>query len=193
MTGLEPCRWAVEKARELYQLDVRCGSIFEGIEQRQKFDAVTMWDVIEHLYDPLAAVAAIYDCLKPGGTFAVSTMDIASRFASWCGPKWPWLMRMHIYYFTTDTLIAMLRQAGYEIVCVRKHFRTISVRYLLKKAASLSWPVERFLEYLPVDRLVKGLYVPISMGDLIEVYARRPLRGAMPHPRQTDSFQRRVA
>jgi 2-polyprenyl-6-hydroxyphenyl methylase/3-demethylubiquinone-9 3-methyltransferase len=40
------------------------------------FDAVTLWDVIEHLNDPLRVIARAYQLLRPGG---VLLMDTPSR------------------------------------------------------------------------------------------------------------------
>jgi hypothetical protein len=46
-------------------------------------------------------------------------MDIDSLFSRVMGPKWPWLMEMHIYYFSQRTLAAMLRKAGFQVRCDR--------------------------------------------------------------------------
>ena len=36
---------------------------------KESFDVIVMWDVIEHLYDPVDAFKNLLDALKPGGVF----------------------------------------------------------------------------------------------------------------------------
>ena len=47
-----------------------------GPAEQQKFDLVTMFDVFEHLSDPLAGMQALMSYLKPGGTLFVGTADL---------------------------------------------------------------------------------------------------------------------
>ena len=47
--GVEPSSWAVEKARELHGLELRHGMLDAVPFGSESFDAVVMWDVIEHL------------------------------------------------------------------------------------------------------------------------------------------------
>lgn len=46
----------------------------------ERFDAVTLWDVIEHLPDPAAAMRNLVALLKPGGVLAVRTPNERSAF-----------------------------------------------------------------------------------------------------------------
>jgi len=173
VAGLEPSNWAREVARRR-GLTVFDGLLAENRLPEESFDVVTVWDVIEHFGDPLAEVKRVARLLKPGGLLALSTMDIDSGFARLLGPQWPWLMRMHLYYFSPGTLRAMLEAAGLEVVEVRRHRRIVSARYLLEKAAAAApaaGPLLRVLANLP---LLGRVYVPVNFGDLINVYAVKP-------------------
>jgi len=43
------------------------------------FDAVTAFELIEHLFDPDHFLKEVYRVLKPEGTFVLSTPNLASR------------------------------------------------------------------------------------------------------------------
>lgn len=113
-TGVEASAWAAQRAREEKNLDVRSGTLTEaGFEQRQ-FDAVTMWDCIEHLSDPAETLAEAARILVDGGVIAISTGSIPDRdpclSSGWYYPPW------HLYYFSIETLTAMCAAASLNVV-----------------------------------------------------------------------------
>jgi SAM-dependent methyltransferase len=79
-------------------------------------DAVTLWDVIEHLPDPRAAVAEVRRILQPGGVFSVVTPDVGSLAARLLGARWEEMTKMpeHIFFFDRQSLAALLRGTGFE-------------------------------------------------------------------------------
>ncbi|HEC22633.1 MAG TPA: class I SAM-dependent methyltransferase [Chloroflexi bacterium] len=171
--GLEPSLWAVNYATE-HGLSVVQGTLEDARFPPESFDALTMWDVIEHLADPLGQLEHCYRLLKPGGWIAVHTMDIESLFARLMGSRWPWLMEMHIHYFSRRTLGEVLEKAGFRVVRIRPEGRFLRLRYLTTRLR----PYSAFLADV-VDGLgrVTGLDkvpLPVNFGDLVTAYARRP-------------------
>jgi SAM-dependent methyltransferase len=79
-------------------------------------DAVTLWDVIEHLPDPRSAAVEVHRVLKPGGLFSVVTPDVGSLAARLLGGRWEEMTKMpeHIFFFDRRSLSALLRSAGFE-------------------------------------------------------------------------------
>jgi SAM-dependent methyltransferase len=79
-------------------------------------DAVTLWDVVEHLPDPRAALAEVHRILKPGGVFSVVTPDVGSLAARVLGSRWEEMTKMpeHIFFFDRRSLGALLRATGFE-------------------------------------------------------------------------------
>jgi len=87
------------------------------------FDVVLCGDLIEHLRDPVAALARLRLFLKPGGRVVLSTPNIANWAIrlSLLGGRWRYtdrgiLDRTHTHLFTRATLDEALRRAGYEHV-----------------------------------------------------------------------------
>ncbi len=77
-----------------------------------RFDVVLLVHVIEHLASPRLALAQIHQMLRPGGRLYLECPNVAAPFAA--------LERLlhfgHIYNFTRDTLEALARRAGFEVI-----------------------------------------------------------------------------
>lgn len=169
-TGLEPSHWASgyanRQGRKVHQ-----GLIQEHPFEPESFDAITLWDVIEHVPDPVGVLTHTYELLKSGGWIAVHTMDTNSPFAKLMGNRWPWLMEMHIVYFTKKTLRETLEAAGFDVVEIRVEGRYLQLQYLVSRLQSYSQTTYRVLDSI-IRRLgLSQLNVPINFGDLITAYA----------------------
>lgn len=171
--GVEPSAWAAHEAQK------RGLNVIRGTQNApeligRKFDVVTMWDVIEHFGDPSAELATAYQLLKPGGWLVAHTMDISSLTARLMGRRWPWLMDMHLHYFSRATLAQMLVQNGFAVVWSGSQGRYLRLGYLATRVGGLNPWLGRFTIYL-VDKLrLREVAVPVNFGDLFTVYARRP-------------------
>jgi len=170
--GLEPSRWAVEQARGRGVQMIE-GTLATSGLAAASFDVVTMWDVIEHVADPQAEIREAHRLLKPGGMLVLHTMDIDSRFARLMGRRWPWLMEMHIYYFSRRTLGAMVEQAGFRVIRSEPQGRYLRLGYLATRVSGLSPLLGRALGGLFRVLRLDAMPIPINFGDLFTVYARK--------------------
>ncbi len=171
--GVEPSRWAVEEAHRR-GLNVIQGTTATASLPWSHFDVVTMWDVIEHLGDPLGELRRIYSLLKPGGMLVVHTIDIGSPFARLMGSRWPWLMQMHLYYFDRRTLRTMLEKAGFAVRSIRAQGRYLRLGYLMNRLAALLPWLGRPVEWLVTRLGLRGIAVAVNLGDLCTAYAFKP-------------------
>jgi hypothetical protein len=102
------------------------------------------------------------------------TMDLDSAFARLMGGRWPWLMEMHLYYFTRRTLTKLVEKAGFRVLAVKSQGRYLRLGYLATRVAAFSQPLGNMLQWL-FDRLhLTERAVPINLGDLVTIYARKP-------------------
>ena len=110
----------------------------------------------------------------PGGWLVAHTMDISAPLARIMGPRWPWLMDMHIYYFDRRTLPAMFTANGLRVVWQGTQGRYLRLGYLATRVGGLNAGLGR-LAGAVVDGL--GLHeaaVPVNFGDLITCIGQRP-------------------
>jgi 2-polyprenyl-3-methyl-5-hydroxy-6-metoxy-1,4-benzoquinol methylase len=171
--GVDPSRWAVEQA-QARGLRVVQGTLETAELPEGTFDVVTMWDTIEHLPDPAGTLERARRLLKPGGLLVVHTIDIESPFARLMGARWPWLMEMHLTYFSRRTLREMLARCGFEVIADRPQGRYLRLGYLTNRVATLVAPVGRPAEWLVTKLGLRETRVPVNLGDLFTVYARAP-------------------
>jgi 2-polyprenyl-3-methyl-5-hydroxy-6-metoxy-1,4-benzoquinol methylase len=143
--------WAVEinssalehlKKRRSIHLVVEAAEDFEV--PPETMDAVRIWDVIEHLQSPGAALGRINTALRPGGMVHLSTTNFASLSRWVNGPEWVYLNGSdHIHLFEPVTITALLRQTGFELVSIRT--RSFNLRKKLyhpeRELPSSWWPL----------------------------------------------------
>lgn len=116
---------AIAEARsrglEIHELD----AIAEQVEPGS-VDLVTMWDVIEHLVDPAAAVRDLVPLLRPGGLMVFETPDVAfplrpiaiavRKVAEPIRYSEVLYFAGHRTYFSTDGLGRLLEAQGLEVM-----------------------------------------------------------------------------
>lgn len=173
--GIEPSVWCTEEAskKELLKGRIVSGTYRDIEKFSDKFDVISMWDVIEHLHDPMNALETCAGKLKDGGLLALTTIDIGSLFAKISGKRWPWLMKMHLYYFDRKTIEAYLKESGFELLAVKPYVHVISLEYLIFKMDSLFRPAGFLMRLLSKILFInaKFIHIPISLGDCITIYA----------------------
>lgn len=170
--GLEPSHWAVAEARR-HGLPMIAGTLTAPELRAVSFDVITLWDVIEHLENPHAELARARELLRPGGGIVVHTMDIASPIARLMGARWPWLMAMHVQYFSRRTLTRMLAEVGFRVIAAPTEGRYLRLGYLASRLTGLSRPLGRLAGALVRVLRCEEVAVPVNFGDLITVYAVR--------------------
>lgn len=81
------------------------------------YDAVCMWDVIEHIDDPLEAMHHVLSILKKDGYIFISTPDIGTVFAKIMGAKWPFMTPPeHLSFFNKRSMQYFARLMCLKIV-----------------------------------------------------------------------------
>ncbi|MBM3461505.1 MAG: class I SAM-dependent methyltransferase [Armatimonadetes bacterium] len=148
----------------------------------QKFDVVTLWDVLEHLRDPRGYLTRAQELLSDDGILAFSTGDVANIWSRLQGKRNRiYNPPQHLYYFSRATMIEISRRAGLEVVRIEPDEKITTLHYVLHIARNLvdlplvAEVVGRAMRFIP-DRTLH-----MKLSDNLVVYARR----ATPKPRGT--------
>jgi SAM-dependent methyltransferase len=98
-------------------LDLRTTSLDAGGFADASFDAVSMFDVLEHLFEPQLALQSAVRLLRPGGIvfLYVPNYDSASRLLMGKDAHFIWPTH-HLNYYTPATMRDLLERLGLETV-----------------------------------------------------------------------------
>jgi SAM-dependent methyltransferase len=117
--GIERNEVAASAARRALGLEIVTTPVDE-LPADARFDLIVLFQVLEHIGEP---VVLLHECarrLAPGGRVAINVPNFASWQARFAGPNWLHLdVPRHLIHFTPGTLAAALERAGLELEDLR--------------------------------------------------------------------------
>ena len=86
----------------------------------QRFNAITMVSLLEHLHDPVLALQRCYALLEAAGVLIIKTVNHAGLNRHLLGSRWSgYRPPDHLVYFSPRNLRRLLRQIGFTKVTTR--------------------------------------------------------------------------
>ena len=178
VTGIDVSREAVEFARGKLELDAVEGEFLDHDFASRDFDAVCLWDTIEHLRHPDRYIGKIAASAKPGSLLALTTGDVDSWNARWRKEKWRLIHPpTHLFYFSRKTISAMLEKHGYEVLDSRHCGVSRSADNILWSVAAKNGRAPGLYRSLKKAGLLRWS-VSINLFDILCVIARKKGPGA---------------
>jgi SAM-dependent methyltransferase len=173
IAGVEPSETLYAKAIETLGEDAElCCSILEQANfPAASYDAVTLWDVLEHVPEPVAFMKLCATLLKPGGMLLLNVPDLDSREARLLGNRWPLLLAEHLNYFNRKSLRLIGELAGLKWVYFGRRRVSFSLDYILFRLSQHRIPGAAFARKSIGPGLGK-LPLPISLGETFGVWSR---------------------
>jgi len=170
--GFDPSSYAVGKAKKLVgNIRIQEGMIEEVKYPKESFDVITMFDVFEHLKDPLVNMRKLAGLLKPDGVIIIATGDTKSLAARVLKRRWTFFIPpQHIYFFNRQNVVTFLAKAGLK----PKHWHSVgkwlSLGYILHLAhttgeSRLASFLYCLIKKTPFTRL--PLYIPMKDNMVI--------------------------
>ncbi len=165
--GIEISSHAAQKAKKNNpDASIKIGKLESNTFPREKFDLITMWDVIEHLNNPKQDLKIIFDLLKGSGRFALSTGNVNSLLAKILGKKWHlYNPPQHLSYFSPKTIKTLLSSIGFSDIQISHPPAYYPLSYLSHKLGSL------YDLKLSIPKKINSLVVPVNLWDIMKVTA----------------------
>jgi 2-polyprenyl-3-methyl-5-hydroxy-6-metoxy-1,4-benzoquinol methylase len=115
-TGLEPDFKARQKALKLYKLPVlEPSQLFELTPD--SFDAITLWHVLEHVFDLPGYFRQFAKLLKSSGLLFIAVPNYTSYDAKHYNANWAaYDVPRHLHHFSPGSMQSLAQQFGFAIV-----------------------------------------------------------------------------
>jgi 2-polyprenyl-3-methyl-5-hydroxy-6-metoxy-1,4-benzoquinol methylase len=140
--GIDISPAAVRHASSALDLDARVATLEDAPFAPRSFDAITIFECIEHMLQPRDALQAAWRLLKDDGVLLITTPNIdgfvprvtylllGRTIGAWEHPTPP----HHLYQFSRRTLDLLLRQARFRVASCAT--RPMGLRYTVKQLES---------------------------------------------------------
>ncbi|MFO1248312.1 MAG: class I SAM-dependent methyltransferase [Alphaproteobacteria bacterium] len=119
---------AIDQAKAIFGIDADLGGEEVTLPGRKGLDLVMACHVLEHLYDPPAALARIHEALAPGGHFV---FEVPCAIAPDALPP-GWFTFEHLHYYQPAILERLLKDSGFAVVEMRiamtcEHYPVVAI------------------------------------------------------------------
>jgi SAM-dependent methyltransferase len=179
--GLEVSPTAARRAAET----IRAAVVAVGDAQHVPFaddcfDVVTLWDVLEHLPEPHAAMTEVARVLRPGGRLVLTTGDVGSLAARVSGVRWHlYTLPEHVFFYSREGLRRLLAAHGLRVERIRAEASRYPVGYLVERfrktllGQAARGEQGRQRNVAPRRWPGAGLSIPVNLFDVVTVHAVR--------------------
>lgn len=169
--GFDPSEYAVKKAKKKLNGRIEHATVHSASYPEKSFDFITLFDVFEHLADPVGDIRRLRTFLKDDGHIVIATGNTDSLAAKILREHWTfYIPPQHLFFFTKSTLETALSRAGFTPVKWFGIGKWLSVGYVLHLAhAAGDYPLAdtlfELVEKLPIRKV--PLFVPMRDNQVV--------------------------
>ena len=130
-----------------YASEVNGVSLFDSISElslvRGKYDAVTMWHVLEHIHEPGEMLRTIGERIKSGGILVIAVPNRMSADAKYYREDWAaYDVPRHLWHFDSKSLCSLVERHGFVRIATRRMpFDSFYISILSEKNRNSRFPL----------------------------------------------------
>lgn len=110
VTGMEPDDTARAAAKQAYGLIIDSPEQFYNLPA-EKFDAITLWHVLEHVHDLHEYIAQLKKILKPNGRIFIAVPNYQAAEENVYSEYWAaYDVPRHLYHFSPESIRALMQK-----------------------------------------------------------------------------------
>jgi 2-polyprenyl-3-methyl-5-hydroxy-6-metoxy-1,4-benzoquinol methylase len=173
--GLEPLPASSVYARATFSLNITTDTLREHTFPADFFDAITSFQVFEHLPYPKENILHLYKMLRPNGIVLIEVPNIETWTLRVMKSRHRHFVQDHLNFFSIDTLSQLLLDSGFRVIDTYHPTRRMSVCHLTRHwfqrylPASIAGALQKSLQKTPLWEKTIG----INIGDIITVVGRK--------------------
>lgn len=115
VTALEPDATARTNAKKEFDIDLLSSDALFSLE-KNSFDAITLWHVLEHVHDLHNYIKKFYELLKPDGCLIIAVPNYTSYDANEYSGAWAaYDVPRHLYHFSPQSMQQLLEQHHFKL------------------------------------------------------------------------------
>jgi SAM-dependent methyltransferase len=174
--GVEPSAEAVAQAPAELDGAILRDVMRAGLFAADSFDAVCLFQVLDHISNPVDLLQECLAVLKPGGHILALNHNVGAWSARLLGERSPIVDIEHTYLYSPATMRAIFAKAGFTDARVRSVRNTYSLAYLAQLAPLPAMIKARVLPSLR-SSLAGRTRLTVPLGNLCLI-ARKPDRSS---------------
>jgi len=195
--GVEPRIEASRYCLDQFGIKVHTSEFEKWADSQScRYDVITLWDVLEHVYDPFTFMEKCLDLLLPGGILALAIPNASGLLARLLKGRWRYVMEPHLNYFTMPYIYRLLERynLGIEredhtfkiqsltdgftsLIPVGKNYNQTLTNILdnsnAEKNKKKNVNAKIMNTLLPLVLKLNMLSIPFPIGDLVDIYCQK--------------------
>ena len=145
--GVEPSADAAARADSKVRSQIICDMMRPGLFGREQFDVICMFQVLDHIADPVSLLAECHRVLKPGGLVLCLNHNIEAISARILKDRSPIVDIEHTYLYSPDSLLRLFNRGRFKVLHISPVLNIYSPHYVAR--------------LLPLPSMVKGILLKI--------------------------------
>lgn len=135
VSGVEYSSDAAKSTKEVFHIDVFNGD-FLDYDAEAKFDIICMYQVLEHVPEPVKTIKKAYSLLKENGLFIVEVPNINGYDMKIDESRkvWSYDLPIHLSHFTPSLLSKIVNDIGFSVKHIDRYYPQFVLDYYAKKA-----------------------------------------------------------
>ena len=109
---------------------VLCGDVENLEPPAELYDVCALFDVIEHVRNPVHLLQRVRTFLNPDGVLFLCTPSLDSWSARVMRDRWAEFKTEHLYYFSVETIQNLLAKTGFHRVEISPNQKALTVDYI---------------------------------------------------------------
>lgn len=135
-----------------------------------KFDAIVMWDVIEHIYDVSTLLNKLLNHLNPGGFLIISTPDVRANTAKIMGKHWAFMTPPeHLSFFSHKSMKYFIaNNTNLRLISSKSKGKKVNLGFLIYKIQrKFPWLIPNSIIHFFSRKYTKNMAVYVPTGDIL--------------------------